>query len=525
MNCESALKGAIAAFVCAAVLTGGVGAGAQDPTLGRIEFPTSGSPAAQKLFLRGVLLLHSFEYDDAREQFQAAEKAEPGFAMAYWGEAMTHNHPIWMEQDRDAARKALERLAPTAGARAAKAPTAREKDYLRAVEILYGEGEKNARDGAYAEEMSRLSAKYPDDDEAAAFHALSLLGTCHQGRDFSVYMRAAGILEQVYQKNPEHPGAVHYLIHCYDDPVHAPLGLRPARVYAWIAAAAGHAQHMPSHIFLALGMWNETAASNEAAWKVSLERVERKSLGPDDRNYHALYWLEYAYLQQGRFADARGLLAEIEKDAGKTGSARARTHFSWMRAAAIVEGAIPPPADAVAGAGVSRTAEWLARGLAAWRRGDLESARRALREMDDAPGEADHAHGAAPAYSGDAGAAEVMRRELEGVLALAIQKDDSGIAVLKRATEAEDRLSLEFGPPEIVKPSHELLAEVLFRGGRAKEACAEFEKALARAPGRALSLRGLETAARRAGLEDLARSAHARYQRVRVVREDGQSID
>src|SRR5262249_48994728 len=149
------------------------------------------------------LLLHSFEYEDAREQFLAAEKAEPGFAMAYWGEAMTFNHPIWMEQDAEAARRALARLAPTPTERAGKAATAREKDYLHPVEVLYGEGDKNARDAAYAEEMERLAAKYADDGEAAAFHGLALLGTCHAGRDFAVYMHAAGILEQVYQRNPQ----------------------------------------------------------------------------------------------------------------------------------------------------------------------------------------------------------------------------------------------------------------------------------------------------------------------------------
>jgi hypothetical protein len=222
------VKAGVAAFACAAVLTGGLRAHAAEPALGKVDFPTSGAAAAQTLFLHGVLLLHSFEYDDAREQFQAAEKSDPGFAMAYWGEAMTFNHPIWMQQDRDAAIGALARLGRTPAERAAKAPTQREKDYLHAVEVLYGDGEKNARDVAYAEEMGRLSEKYPKDDEAAAFHALALLGTSHGGRDFAVYMRAAGILEQIYQRKPEHPGVVHYLIHCYDDPIHAPLGLRPA---------------------------------------------------------------------------------------------------------------------------------------------------------------------------------------------------------------------------------------------------------------------------------------------------------
>ena len=187
--------------------------------LGRIVFPTSGPAEAQKHFIRGVLLLHSFEYRKAREEFLSAQKVAPAFAMAYWGEAMTYNEPVWFAQDLSAARAALKRLP-------ANAPTERERAYLAAVEILYGEGSKESRDFAYATAMRRLHEKYPDDQEAAAFYALSLLGTCHQGRDFRTYMNAAAIAEALLAKNPEHPGALHYAIHSYDDPIHAPLGLR-----------------------------------------------------------------------------------------------------------------------------------------------------------------------------------------------------------------------------------------------------------------------------------------------------------
>jgi tetratricopeptide (TPR) repeat protein len=512
-------KFSLSGFVVAAVLSGGLRTeAAEEPRLGRIDFPTSGSAPAQRLFLRGVLLLHSFEYEDAREQFQAAEKAEPGFAMAYWGEAMTYNHPIWMQQDAEAARRALGRLGSDAGERAAKAPTAREKGYLHAVETLYGDGEKDARDGAYAEEMGRLAAKYPDDDEAAAFHALSLLGTCHAGRDFAVYMRAAGILEQIYQRRPEHPGVVHYLIHCYDDPIHAPLGLRPARVYARIAAAASHAQHMPSHIFLALGMWDETAASNETAWAVSVERARRKGLGADEYSYHALYWLEYAYLQQGRYADARRMLAEMEKDAGKTGSSQTKTQLSWMRAQALVEGAIDPPSGDPTGSGLSAAAEWAGRGLAGWRRRDLAAVRHSLEAISaDAagPAAAGHGHGSAGAYGGDKAAVHVLREEMRALAALSEGRREEALGFLRDAAEAEDRTTFGFGPPEIVKPSRELLAEALLDAGRPAEAAEEFRRALAREPGRAASLHGLARACRSAGDAEAAARAQAEYRRVR----------
>src|SRR5262249_13806462 len=153
--------------------------------VGEVAFANSGSPAAQEPFLRGLALLHNFEYESAAEQFQHAESLDPGFAMAFWGEAMTYNHPVWMQQDAAAARAALGRLAPTPEARRAKAKTTRERDYLDAVETLYGEGAKEARDFRYADAMAALHQKYPDDVDATALYALALLGTAHAGRDFA----------------------------------------------------------------------------------------------------------------------------------------------------------------------------------------------------------------------------------------------------------------------------------------------------------------------------------------------------
>ena len=211
--------------------------GAQD--LGETEFANSGAPEAQEPFLRGLLLLHSFEYDDAREAFQEARRLDPDFAMAAWGEAMTHNHPVWMQQDRDAARAALDGVD-------AMPASARERAYLATLGVLYGgDASKEDRDDAYAEAMRQLAAGYPDDLDAAAFYALSILATAHEGRDFTTYMEAAAVAEEVFDQNPQHPGAAHYLIHAYDDPVHAPLGLRPARVYAEVAPSAASPSASP----------------------------------------------------------------------------------------------------------------------------------------------------------------------------------------------------------------------------------------------------------------------------------------
>jgi tetratricopeptide (TPR) repeat protein len=180
---------------------------ARQPALGSVSFENSGAPAAQESFLAGLAQLHNFEYPAAADLFRRAQQIDPGFAMAYWGEAMTYNHPVWMEQDRGAARKALARLAPTREARVGRAKTPREQAYIRAVEILYGDADKQACDLAYADAMAELHRTYPDDPDAAAFYALALLGTAHEGRDFTLYMRAAAIVEPVFRDHPNHPGA------------------------------------------------------------------------------------------------------------------------------------------------------------------------------------------------------------------------------------------------------------------------------------------------------------------------------
>ena len=170
-----------------------------------------------------------------------------------------------------------------------------------------------------------------------SFYALAILGTSHGGRDFAIYMRAAALVEQVYAKNPQHPGAAHYLIHAYDDPVHAPLGLRYADAYSKIAPSASHALHMPSHIYVAMGMSDESAAINQRSVKAADARREAKKLDVDQRGFHALLWLVYCYTQQGRYEDARGVLTQMEAAAKESGSVRTRTHLALARAAWLIE--------------------------------------------------------------------------------------------------------------------------------------------------------------------------------------------
>jgi tetratricopeptide (TPR) repeat protein len=327
-------------------------------------------------------------------------------------------------------------------------------------------------------------------------------------------MQAAAIVEEVFAKNPQHPGAAHYLIHCYDDPVHAPLGMRPARVYAKIAPAAVHALHMPSHIFFASGMWEEAVAANEASWKASVDRAARKGLGPGEHSFHALSWLEYAYLQLGRWREARSDLATMESDAKAAPGEKTAASLSVMRAAWIVETrrceGIVPAASATA------ARDHFVRGLCALDAGDragAEAAVSALRGSSDTTGDT-HSHGApAPSYGmGRVGPAvgKTLRLELEALLALAKGDKAEAVRLAGEAAAAEDGMSFEFGPPVVVKPAHELSGEVLLAAGRPAEAQGEFEVSLKHNPGRSLSLLGLAKAAAAAGHSAVSEDAYAR---------------
>ena len=517
--------------------------------LGVIDFPTSGNAAAQPLFIKGVLLMHSFEYDDAREAFVEAEKADPAFAMAYWGEAMTYNHAVWQRTSPDLATAALAKLAPTADARRAKAPTEKEKDWISSVEKLFGPGEKLARDLAYADAMKRMSEKYPNDDEVKSFYALAILGTSHGGRDFAIYMRAAALVEQVYAKNPQHPGAAHYLIHAYDDPIHAPLGLRYADAYSKIAPSASHALHMPSHIYVAMGMWDESASINERSVKAADLRRDAKKLDVDARGFHALLWLVYSYTQQGRYDDARGVLTQMEAAAKEKGSERTRSHLALARAAFLIEtrkwGEAKAPLAAKDLPKDAAIAELFAIGFGGLRTGNRAAAAAAMQQMaalmEEAPvngapvrsnpsapprpgvtpiapgpravpapgskpvvaappaGHAEHVQAAVglptAGVAVDPRVPQVMAQQLEAALLFVEGRREEALVLARQAAVVEASLSFEFGPPVPVKPVNEQVGEMLMDLRRPKEAMEAFELSLKRTPKRALSLLGLARAA------------------------------
>jgi len=243
-------------------------AAAEVSGLGAVSFANSGAAAAQAPFQRGLAFLHSFEYDQAAESFRAAQAADPAFAMAFWGEALTYSHLLWGEDDAAAARTALARLAPSREARLAKAGTARERAFGDAIEALFVDGTLPVRVRGFSDGMRVVALAYPDDLDAGSFAALASMFAAYVG-DLGAAERQAArdaaidFAQRVFTANSNHPGGAHYLIHACDDPAFAARGLEAARRYAQIAPEAEHALHMPSHIFVQLGLWRDTVASNQ----------------------------------------------------------------------------------------------------------------------------------------------------------------------------------------------------------------------------------------------------------------------
>ncbi|HEY0101599.1 MAG TPA: tetratricopeptide repeat protein [Pyrinomonadaceae bacterium] len=510
--------------------------------LGQVDFPTSGSKEAQAHFLRGVAALHSFWYEEALEAFQAATKVDPDFMLGYWGEAMAHNHPLWNEQDTEAARKVIVKIRDTGRL------TARESKYLNAVKALYGEGDKHARNLAYVAAMEKIYREHPDDLEAASFYALSLLGAVRPAdKGYRLQVQAGAIALDVYEKNPNHPGAAHYIIHAFDDPEHAILALPAARRYAEIAPDAHHARHMPSHIFIQLGMWPEAAASNESSWATSDAWVKRKNYSIERRDYHSLSWLEYVYLQQGRTREAEAQLALMQRSIADLGAPIrgypymaaafiAETerwdlidkHFGAPKSAALstqkeagadsCHAAAAKPAATASVIPVARTSQTTrppffqrlygayVRGLSAAASKNPADAEKYAVELRELRVELEKLNSYfSPEYI------EIMGLEVSALARANAGKFDEAFELLRRATTLEESLRPPSGPPEIIKPSHELFGDILLRANRPAEAAAQFKTALLRQPNRPRSLLGLARAAAKNGDTKLAAQTYAGY--------------
>ena len=459
--------------------------------LGSIDFPNSGAPEAQPAFLTGMKAFHSFEFEDAREAFREAQSIDPDFGLAYWGEALSYNAPLWAEQDRDAARATLARYGATPQLRSQSLPPGRERGFMAAVELLYGDGDKLFRDIAYSEAMQRLHEEFPDDDEIATLYAVSLLGTVRPGdRGFARQMRAGAIALEVFARNPRHPGAAHFIIHAFDDPEHAILALPAAKAYAEIAPDAPHALHMPSHIFVQLGMWEGVVASNEASYKAALGHIERKGIARGRSEYHALQWYHYGQLQLGNDDRAQWALDEALRTLAQFPTARVRSGTLNILARHTLERQSWSEFDhdIVPDAARNHSAVQLAAGLSAAHTGNLAAAETALANIR-------RAHERLQRDTSTAYRARIIaveEKQLEAAIALARGDTATAEAFLVEAADLEGDLNAPSGPPMPMKPAFEMYGEFLLAQGRTEAAAAQFSKALARTPNRTRSVQGLE---------------------------------
>ena len=483
-----------------------LGLGAQE--LGSISFPNSGSPAVQEKFLEGVKDLHSFEFDEAAVAFREVQQLDPNFALGYWGESLSYNHPLWAQLDLPSARKTLERLASTPEGRVAKAQTEKEKGYLDAAnQLFYAPGDKLARDNAYSTAMGRLHDRWPDDREIAIFYAVSLLGTVRPGdRGFRRQALAASIALKVFEENPHHPGAAHFIIHSFDDPDHAILALPAARVYAQIAPSAPHALHMPSHIFLQLGLWQDVVASNVVAYKAATDLIARMHTQEGREDFHTLSWLEYANLMLGKFDDARANVESAKQAADRNSrNPNIAAQYHTMLARYILE-------------------------TGKWEKILLESSEETATDHASMPGMPGMAYaGQAPwifiagfsaAKLGDAGAAEkstaklaairqgmqsggeeyasklvgIMEKEVDSAACMARSQKAEALLLAKEAADLEATLSAPSGPPDPIKPALEFYGETLLAAGKPAEAAKAFQDQLFRTPKRTPSVKGLAMA-------------------------------
>ena len=455
---------------------------------GSTDFPVSGDPQAHALFIRGLVMLHNFEYEDARDMFRQVRSMDPDFVMAYWGEALTHEHPLWDQQNLAAARAVLDQLAPSADARVERAQTEREKAYIRSVNILFGEGDAKARDYAYSAALKAISETWSEDIDAGALYALSVLTVSHDGRDFYKFMRAGAITEELMDKAPGHPGAVHYNIHSYDDPVHAPLGRRAADVYSEIAPAAVHALHMPSHIYFALGDYDRAGDLNARSFQAALERIKEKNIPYNGQAYHSLSWLVYSHLQGGRFDEARLLVGLAEQEWKKTDTPTNRIGFITCRSNYIID--TQAWDDPLLDLEVSHNKVWPSiiamdqyiMGLRALHQGDTRKARAIMDSFVRSPNpESKAIRAAAPI---------VLKLLLQGRLLIAEGNRTQGLALMQQAVEIEQDLAPAIGPA-MPQPAAEALAEVYLEIGAPHQARENYELSLTRAVNRRRSVEGL----------------------------------
>ena len=476
--------------------------------VGTVHFPVSCAKGVQQPFERGVALLHSFWYEEAEKEFVDIEKDDPHCAMAHWGVAMSLWHQLWDNPGPKVVARGLEELHKADKDKA----TDRERAYLAAVLAFYGDSEKldhDARAKAYSDAMKKVYESYPEDHEAAAFYALSLLASePHEDASFANRKAAAAVLEKLFAVEPDHPGVAHYLIHSYDKPQLAQLGLPAARRYAQIAPAAPHALHMPSHIFARVGLWQDDINSNLAS-VAATRKTAAMGMGGEGHQFHAMDFLVYAYLQSGREAEAQKIIEEVktmpkmESMYGPDFDAHtyAMSEFPavydlelrhWSDAAAlpIAPGALP---------GDQVITHW-ARAIGAARSGNLTQAHKDLEEIEAI--RKDFEAKKKPAYV--EGVAQYYQ-EAEAWILHAEGEDDKAAEMLRTLADKNDKLGDE---PRSV-PAREMLADLLLEAKRPQQALVEYQTDLKMNPNRFNGLYGAGQAAEEAGKQSEANEYYA----------------
>lgn len=460
--------------------------GADFEQIGNFDFPTSGSSAAQEHFLLGVGYLHSFGRTQARAEFQKAQELDPDFAMAYWGETFTYQHPFFGPKD-DRPGQALMRLGTTHEARLAKAPTAKEKGYLRAAEAYaLTDGGMAERRTAWMHAMAELYRSYPDDDEVKAFYTVSMLaGATAAGSDrIRINMQAGAMALQLFRKNGDHPGAPHYVIHAFDDPLHAPIALEAASKYASIAPAVSHARHMPTHIFIQHGMWDEVSQWNESAFNAGVA-LWKPGDTVGDLN-HSSDWGQYGDLQRGDLERSNLWIArakEVLKN--NPGDGRSDGTVRIMQARHIIES---QQWQTQAFSDDLNVNELLALGLSAANLGELGLANQVATRLDSLSADSPN-NGALKIASLEVSALTLLK-EASAKPMVDVAKRQQAMALLTEAVELTKTQRPPNGAANPLKPVHELAGEQLLEIGEFEAAAQLFEESLLRMPNRPLSLLG-----------------------------------
>lgn len=466
---------------------------AQGERLGSVNFPISCTPDAQKTFNTGLALLHNFQYEEAEQTFSQVAQQDPACAMAYWGKAMSLYHQLWDWPSDDTLK---EGHADTSQAMKLRAKTEQERMYVVAAGVFFQDNptlSKASRIKEYSGWMGRIFTKYPDDVNAGAFYALSLITLQGKKADQDANReQAIGILGKLMAVAPDHPGVLHYLIHAADTPELAPQGLDAARRYAKIAPDSSHALHMPSHIFVRLGLWREAVDSNLAA---SAAAAQATLAGKADATYqfHAMDFLNYAYLQSGQAAKAQAILGQLKSVPGATTDEIAR-NTGWLTARTALElhdwksAAALEPLDDKAGG------NHLVRAIGAARMGDVAGAEQDLSKLNQETSTDDGGAklGSSGMYSATS---EVPNMEAQAWLDYAQGRHEEAVKLMRSAAKQEDA----GGVDSLTMPAREMLGDMLLEMKKPAEALIEYKVALTESPNRFDGLYGAAQAAQLAG--------------------------